>query len=307
MSINLHAMMLFYHVALTGSVTEASKRLNISQPAISAQIRSFEKQYNVILFEKKGRNLVLTTFGQKLFKPTEKLFNLADQIEVMIEDYHNHPRGKLRITGNYLATSVLIPKWASLFKQKYPEVEVEISTVNSQHALDRLMNYEADIAIFGNGEITNPNTQSLHCIELYRDEFKFVVAPSHKYANKQISIEEMMKEPFIMREEGSITRKRLFELCKINDVSAPKIELQFNGLNETIQAVIAGYGVSFVSSLIASQYIQRGELAVVDVIGVRFTNKIVLCSRDKNSLEGFIRDFILIAQKDKTIEENVSH
>lgn len=53
LSLNLHALMLFYNVALAGSVTEASKRLNISQPAISAQIRNFEKQYNVILFEKK--------------------------------------------------------------------------------------------------------------------------------------------------------------------------------------------------------------------------------------------------------------
>ncbi len=297
LSLNLHALMLFYNVALAGSVTEASKRLNISQPAISAQIRNFEKQYNVILFEKKGRNLVLTSFGQKLFKPTEKLFLLEEQIETMIEDYHKHPQGKLRLSGNYLATSVLIPKWASLFKQRYPKVEVEITTVNSQVALERLTNYEADIAIFGNSEITNQNDHSLHCLELYQDEFKFVVAPNHKYANRQISMEDMVKEPFIMREEGSTTRKRLLELCSVQDVSPPKIELQFNGLNETIQAVVAGYGVSFVSSLVASPFIKRGELAKVDVIGVRFTNKIVLCSHDKDNLEGFIRDFISIAKK----------
>lgn len=296
LTINLHALMLFYNVALTGSVTEASKRLIISQPAISAQIRNFEKQYNIILFEKKGRNLVLTPFGQKLLNPTEKLFLLEEQIETMIEDYHKHPQGKLRISGNYLATSFLIPKWASLFKQRYPDVEVEITTVNSQNALERLMNYESDIAIFGNNEVTHPNENHLHFMELYQDEYKFVVASNHKYANRQFSLEDMVREPFIMREEGSMTRKRLLEVCSAQDVSQPKIELQFNGINEIIQAVVAGYGVSFVSSLVASPFIQRGELAIVDVIDVRFTNNIVLCSHDRDVLEGFIRDFISIAK-----------
>ncbi|UQZ81752.1 HTH-type transcriptional activator CmpR [Paenibacillus konkukensis] len=299
MSINLHALMLFYHVALTGSVTEASKRLNISQPAISAQIRNFEKQYGMILFEKKGRNLVLTPFGQKLFKPTEKLFILEEQIHTMIEDYQKYPKGKLRISGNYLATSVLIPKWASLFKQKYPEVEVVISTVNSQTAFDSLHHYEVDIAIFGNSNITTQTSHSLQCLELYSDEFVFVVAPNHKYANRHISIEEMIREPFIMREEGSTTRRRLVEVCEAHNVNPPKIELQFNGLNEAIQAVVAGYGVSYVSLLVASQFIQRGELATVEVDGIRLTNKIVLCSHEPAYLEEYIRDFISIILKNK--------
>ncbi|MCS7459828.1 LysR substrate-binding domain-containing protein [Paenibacillus doosanensis] len=291
--------MLFYHVALTGSVTEASKRLNISQPAISAQIRNFEKQYGMILFEKKGRNLVLTPFGQKLFKPTEKLFILEEQIHTMIEDYQKYPKGKLRISGNYLATSVLIPKWASLFKQKYPEVEVVISTVNSQTAFDSLHHYEVDIAIFGNSNITTQTSHSLQCLELYSDEFVFVVAPNHKYANRHISIEEMIREPFIMREEGSTTRRRLVEVCEAHNVNPPKIELQFNGLNEAIQAVVAGYGVSYVSLLVASQFIQRGELATVEVDGIRLTNKIVLCSHEPAYLEEYIRDFISIILKNK--------
>ncbi|WP_238327441.1 LysR family transcriptional regulator [Paenibacillus gorillae] len=299
MTINLHALMLFYNVALTGSVTEASKRLNISQPAISAQIRSFEKQYNILLFEKKGRRLVLTPFGQKLLKPTEKLFILEEQIGSMIEDYHHHPQGKLRISGNYLATSFLIPKWASLFKQRYPKVDVEITTVNSQAAFDKLMNYESDIAIFGSSEITNQIANQLHFRDICQNEFKFVAAPNHKYANRQISLEDMVKEPFIMREEGSATRKKLLEVCSVQNVSPPSIELQFNGINEIIQAVVAGYGVSFVSSLVASPFIKRGELAVVDVIDVRIANNIVLCSHDADDLEAYMRGFISIATADR--------
>lgn len=65
---NLHALRLFYTVAQTGSVTRASQALNISQPAISAQIRKFEKEQDIVLFEIQGRQLVLTELGQQLIK-----------------------------------------------------------------------------------------------------------------------------------------------------------------------------------------------------------------------------------------------
>lgn len=291
--------MLFYNVALIGSVTGASKKLNISQPAISAQIRNFEKQHNVILFEKKGRNMVLTSLGRKLIKPTENLFLLEQQIESMIEDYRNYPYGKLRIHGNYLATSVLIPMWASLFKQKYPEIEVHISTANSKEAIESLKNFECDIAICGSDGITKENFDSLNYIELYQDKFEFVVAVTHKYANQEINLSEMIKEPFIMREEGSTTRNKLNKLCEMYEVEKPKIELQFNGLNETIQAVVAGYGVSFVSSLVANQFTKRGELAIVNVRGIKFTNNIILCSHKKDYIEGYIQNFISMVVNNK--------
>ncbi|PER08751.1 LysR family transcriptional regulator [Bacillus cereus] len=296
---NLHALMLFYNIALTGSVTGASKKLNISQPAISAQIRNFERQHNIILFEKKGRNMVLTPFGKKLLKPTEKLFSLEEQIEGIIEDHRNHPNGKLRLTGSYLATSVLIPMWASLFKQQHPEIEVHISTANSKDALTSLINFESDISIFGSDDVPEKDFDSLDCIELYQDKFEFVAATTHKYANQEIGITEIMKEPFIMREEGSTTRKKLDKLCEIHQVEKPKIELQFNGLNETIRAVIAGYGVSFVSSLVAKRFIKRGELAQVNVRDVNLTNTIILCSHNKNYIEEYIQNFISIALKNR--------
>lgn len=297
MGLNLHAWMLFYTVASTGSVTEAAKRLNISQPAISTQIRNLEKQYQVALFEKKGRNLVLTPFGQKLYVPIEQLFSLEEQISGMIADRQSHPEGKLKICGNYLASSMLIPKWAALFKQKYPEVKVEISTANSEASLEKLGQFAADIAILGENKVSDRPLLSYQRFELFSDQFVFVVAPGHKHAGGEISLTEMLKEPFIMREEGSNTRNTLAGLCKLKNVSPPTVELQFNGLHEVIQAVAAGYGASFVSSLAADPFIRHGELALVHVKGVKIGNKIVLCSHKRDYLEGYVRDFIAIALK----------
>ncbi|MFF2481771.1 LysR family transcriptional regulator [Paenibacillus sp. NPDC058071] len=305
MTLNLHALMLFHAIASTGSVTAASKKLKISQPAISAQIRSFERLHEVVLFEKKGRMLALTPLGQKLLHPTEQLFAIEEQIRTMLDDYHRHPQGKLRIAGNYLATSTLIPKWASLFKQKHPQIAVQIATVNSGQALESLLQYEADVAIFGHDRLSEDRLQSLHCVELFRDEFKFVTAPSHRFANQSITVEEVMKEPFIMREEGSATRKRLFEFCQLVNVLPPTIELEFNGLNETIQAVAAGYGLSFVSSIVANRFIRSGELAEVIVKGIKgvnTTNRIILATHKPAKLEHYVRDFSSIALRNRELD-----
>lgn len=294
---NLHVLRLFYYVALTGSVTKASEKLHISQPAISAQIRKFERDNDIKLLQIQGRGLVLTPLGNKLIKPLEKLFAIEEQVRYLIEDYHNYPEGKLRIAGNYLATSVLIPKWASLFKQQFSGVEVHISTVNSHNAIEKLINFEADVAIYSDIGVPFIDADLFESRELYRDEYLFVVAPGHKYSSQEVTLEEIASEPFIMREEGSAARERLFQQCRELEINPPKIELQFNGLNETIQAVMAGYGVSFVSSLIAKPLFKRGVLARVDVPGISSANSILLGSRKREHQEEFVNEFISLVFK----------
>lgn len=117
---------------------------------------------------------------------------------------------------------------------------------------------------------------------MFQDELWFVVAPNHKYANQQVTLSEMMKEPFVMREEGSSTRERLLSLCRTYHSAVPAISLQFNGLHEAITAVIAGYGANFVSSLVVREYVDRGELSRVYVEGIHLKNTIAICTRKMN-------------------------
>ncbi|MDG0875558.1 LysR family transcriptional regulator [Paenibacillus thiaminolyticus] len=289
---NLHALKICYTVALTGSVTKAAEKLNISQPAITAQIKKFEKELGVPLFEPKGRGVALTAIGQKMMNPTKRLFALEEQIEAIVENYRNHRSGRVRIVGTYLATSCLIPRWAAQFKSNHPEIEVQITTANTQEALEQLINYAADIAVCG-GE-PDSHSGEVEREDLYQDEVWFVVAPDHKYANQPITFRQMMTEPFIMREEGSAIRERLFALCKTNMVSPPQVALQFSGLNETIHAVASGYGASFISSLAAREYVDRGALARVHVDELLPVNTIALCTRKREQHEACVTEFISI-------------
>ncbi|RAV19393.1 LysR family transcriptional regulator [Paenibacillus contaminans] len=287
---NLHALRLFHTIASTGSVTRASELLNISQPAITAQIKKFEKELMLTLLKPLGRGIALTDAGEELALLAKRLFAVEQQIEQFAHDYRNGTKGSIRLAATYLPAHFLIPAWIAKFKRLHEEVEMTITTTNSNDALRRLLDVDADIAIYGGIAEEYPDT--ILTEELFQDELWFVVAPNHRYANQRVTLSEMMKEPFVMREEGSSTRERLLSLCRTYTSSLPTISLQFNGLHEAITAVIAGYGANFVSSLVVREYVERGELSRVYVEGIDLKNTIAICTRKNEPLSASTRNFI---------------
>ncbi|MGG1552994.1 LysR substrate-binding domain-containing protein [Paenibacillus ferrarius] len=291
---NLHALRLFHIIASTGSVTRASEQLHISQPAITAQIKRFEKELRFPLLKPDGRGIALTDAGEELARLAKRLFAVEQQLEQFADDYRNGATGVIRLAATYLPAHFLLPAWLARFKRQYEQVEMTITTTNSGDALAKLMNVEVDIAIFGGAAEDYP--EAIHKEELFQDELWFVVAPHHRYAGQRVTLAEMMKEPFVMREEGSTTRERLLSLCRTYGAALPTISLQFNGLHEAIQAVIAGYGANFVSSLVVRDFVERGELARVYVDGIQLMNAIGICTRKHEPLPPSAANFIQLVK-----------
>jgi len=287
---NLHALRLFHTIASTGSVTRASELLNISQPAITSQIKRFEKELALRLLRPEGRGIALTEAGEQLAVLASRLFAVESQIEQFARDYREGAIGQIRVAATYLPAHFLLPAWIAKYKQAYEGVEMTIHTTDSSGALHKLQQMEADIAIYGG--IPEEYPDSIATEQLFEDELWFVVAPGHRYASRHVTLTEMMKEPFVMRETGSSTRERLFALCRTCNAPAPRVALQFNGLHEAITAVIAGYGANFVSSLAVRDKVERGELSRVYVDGVQPINSIAVCTRKNEPLSAAAARFL---------------
>lgn len=287
---NIHGLRLFSQVAKTGSFTKAAEQMRISQPAVSSQIKKFEQEIGVSLFKQHGRGIQLTVFGKELAEKAQNFFAFEEQIEGFIEDHQHARAGTLQIAATYLPANFLIPNWAATFKAANEDVNLVITTSNSKGVLEHLKQYKADIAIFGGGISEIP--KEIERDELLEDELWFVVSPNHHYANKHVSLAEMVKEPFIMREEGSSMRDRLFSLCQTYQVPPPKVALQFNGLNETIRSVMAGYGANFISSIVVREYIENHQLARVYVDDIHVTHRIAICTRKNEKQNLLVSKFI---------------
>ncbi|WP_165842258.1 LysR substrate-binding domain-containing protein [Paenibacillus xerothermodurans] len=120
----------------------------------------------------------------------------------------------------------------------------------------------------------------------------FYEAAGHRLAGQTVPLSELVREPFIVREEDSATREQLIALCRLHRIDPPEVGLQFKGFNETVRAVTAGYGVSFLSALEVGDYVRRGAVARVYVEGVHETNPIDLFRRSNEELSPAASQFL---------------
>lgn len=291
---NLHGLRLFHIVAKTGSMTIAAEQLRISQPAITSQIKKFENENNITLFLPQGRGIRLTEIGKKLAKEASLIFELENRMETLIENYSQGKIGTLKIAGNYLTSNFLLPKWVSCLKKQNENVNIKITTLNTHEAVNSLIRYQSDIAVLGGGA-TN-YLDKIDVNKIIEDDIWFVSAPNHKYANKTVSLNEIMLEPFIMREEGSYMRALLKSICNTTGICLPNSMLEFDGLHETLMASMAGYGISFCSSIAVRELVNIRKLSRIYVENVNPKNGIAICVRKKENKSQLVKNFISIIE-----------
>lgn len=292
---NLHALKLFHAAAREGSVTRAAELLRISQPAVTVQIRNLEKEVGMSLLLPKGRGVILTEAGQFVAEQADRLFALESEIDRAINDFRSGMTGKLRIAATYLPSNFLLPHWIASFKRDRQNVQVLLQTANAQEAMHRLAHYEADLAIIGGGVEAVPGiVRSL----LFEDPMWFVAPKGHPLAERQSStLADVLREPFIMREEGSRTREMLLALCRTAHLAPPSAAVEWNGMNEAVRAVKAGVGLLFASAAEVREDVERGDVALVHVSGIHAVNPIAIYYREGEKLSRQAQAFLDIASR----------
>lgn len=285
---NLHALRMFHEVIVCGSVTRAAERLHLSQPAVTGQLRNLERELGLSLLRPQGRGIAPTSAGQRLAVRAAILFALEDDIEREAAQLRDGSAGSLRIAATSLPANMLIPPWIASWKRLNPDVEVTLMTSNAQDAFQRVLLYEADLAIVGGGR-TPPI--GLDSTPLLHDEIGFVVERGHPFAGKTVPLTDILREPFVMREIGSASRDLLAELCGSNDLLLPPVALKCSGAAETLKAVAAGCGVTLASALESHDGIVQGVLAQIEIAESRMANPIALHLRTTESTPPVARLF----------------
>ncbi|NBD22359.1 LysR family transcriptional regulator [Paenibacillus glycinis] len=273
---NLYGLIVFHHVAVTGSVTKAAEALGISQPAVTAHVRNMAGELGIALLAPKGRGIFLTEAGQRLAANAARLFALQQEIARDMTDYLSGAAGELRLAATSLPAGFYLPERLAAYRAAYPDVAISLKTFHADAALNALLRYEADAAVIEGVILDDPGVSRTLLLE---DEYWFVAAPAHPLAGRRFSLKKLANEPFVMREEGSEARNQLLSLCRIRAMSPPKVALQVSGAHESLLAAASGLGLAFVSSLEARAPVARGELARLHVEGTDLRNPILLYTR----------------------------
>lgn len=256
----LHQLKVFEAAARHGSFTRAAEELFLTQPTVSMQVKQLTKAVGLPLFEQIGKRLYLTNAGQELFATCRDIFDRLAQLEMTVADLKGLKQGQLKLTVVTTA-KYFVPRLLGPFCQRYPGIDIALQVTNHEGLIERLENNLDDLYI-----LSQPPENLDIGIHRFLENPLVVLAPrDHPLANeKNIPIERIAEEPFIMREIGSGTRTAVEKLFDQHNLRL-KVRLEL-GSNEAIkQAIVGGLGFSVLSLHTLALEGATGKLIPLDV------------------------------------------
>lgn len=249
-------------IAQEGSFKRAADSLYVSQPAVSLQVQNLERQLDVPIFDRGGRRAQLTEAGHLLLSYGEKILSLCQETCRAIEDLQNLQGGTLIVGASQTTGTYLLPKMIGLFRQKYPDVAVQLHVHSTRRTAWSVANGQIDLAIIG-GEIPAELGESLKTIPYAEDELALILPTSHPFAKLEtIQKEDLYKLQFIALDSQSTIRKVIDQVlarCNI-DTRRFKLEMELNSIEAIKNAVQSGLGAAFVSTSAIAKELQMGVL-----------------------------------------------
>lgn len=258
--ITLHQLRLFHSLGKHLSYTRAAEEMNLSQPAMSIQIKRLEESVGMPLIEKIGRGLFLTEAGRGLFETTQDVFGRLEAFNDELLGMEKRVQGPIKLAAITTA-KFFMPHLLGAFLRDYPDVEPSLAITNQAKVILRLEENLDDLVIMGR----MPEGMELEAEAFLDNPLVVLAPPKHPLAGrKNIPLERIAAERFICREPGSGTREALRRLFAEHGLEVKSyMEL---GSGEAIkQAVMAELGISVLSQHNLRMELESGRLVVLDV------------------------------------------
>ncbi|NEP58009.1 MAG: LysR family transcriptional regulator [Symploca sp. SIO2G7] len=285
-------------IASEGSFKRAADSLYVSQPAVSLQVQNLERQLNVPLFDRGGRRAQLTEAGHLLLNYGEKILTLCQETCRAIEDLQNLQGGTLVVGASQTTGTYLLPRMIGMFRQRYPDVAVQLQVHSTRRTSWSVANGQVDLAIIG-GEVPGELQDTLEITPYAEDELALILPVFHPLAKvPRIQKEDLYKLQFIALDTQSTIRKVIDQVlarCGV-DTRHLKVEMELNSIEAIKNAVQSGLGAAFVSISAIEKELQMGVLhraPINDMIVKRtlsvITNPNRYCSK---AAEAFSREIL---------------
>jgi LysR family cyn operon transcriptional activator len=263
----------FREVAEALSFTRAAQKLNMTQSAVSHQIKALERELGEPLFIRAKGGVRLTDSGQLAHSYAERILEEADALRERIRGDEHEPRGRVRAAA---ATQAFVHLFARLFEsfmRDHDRVALSFrTTVSTEQTVADILNGAADVG-FASLPVYSP---ALQVTELFEDELGVVAAARHKFAAaRETSVTEMRRERFILFEQGASIRRATDAFFKRVDLS-PDLALESNDTYFIKLMVEHGLGVSVMPSWAVREEVEAGRLAWLRVSGHRLTRAVAV-------------------------------
>ncbi len=289
-NINYELYKVFYYVAKTKNITKASEILLISQPAITQTIKKLESELDATLFYRTSRGMELTNLGEELFQNIKNSIECLNNCKRLLNEFDLKEIKTIRIGGGTTLLKHNALMGFKVFKEKYPNIKIEIIRGITSELLNKLHDNILDLVLF-NMPVQMDENLDYRIIETTQDIF---VANSNFYDNlkgKKISIKDLTNLPLVLQSDVSSSRKFLNSICKKNKILLNN-SYELESYDLVLAFVKAGLGIGFINKNHILKEIGTGELFELNIDYQIPTRQIGIAFNKKNTNSKYIIEFI---------------
>jgi DNA-binding transcriptional LysR family regulator len=248
-------------VADTGSFTAASRRLHVSQSAVSRQVLLLEEELGEPLFVRLGRKVRLTDAGESLLQLSRRVLADISDTTASIVDHQKTLRGTVQLGGGMTVCLHVFPALLKEFRRKHPEVDVKLTTGGTPFLLERLRTGAMDVAL-----LTLPvEGANMVSVPVMREELLLAMHPSHALARKRrITAADLDGQPFVLFERGSSTRAVVDDMFTREQIN-PRIVMETENVEILKALVLIGMGLTIIPYQAVTREVHAGRLRCVRI------------------------------------------
>ena len=291
----------FCRVADLKSFSKAADDLFLTQPTVSGHILSLEQSLSLRLFDRASREVRLTKSGEVFREYASKLLSLRKNMLNALSEFSRGIRGELSLGSSTIPGEYLLPKLIGDFKKNHPSFVISLKIADTKEVTQYVLQDQVEFGVIG-AKLNHP---SLH-YEKYEEDQIIVVAPSkHPLTRKKrVDLDELLKEPWIIREEGSGTRIAVERALrrKGRTLKQFNVVMEMGSTSSVKEGVKARLGLAFVSGRATEEEIRQGSFSRIDVEGLEpLSRQIYIVSHRRRTLSPMATEFLrFLTEKKKT-------
>jgi len=299
---DLRQLEIFCKVVEHKSFSKAASAVFLAQASVSERISNLEKMIGVQLLDRLGREVVPTRAGKLLYKHARLLLDMKRTACLAMEDFIGVKQGEIHIGGSTIPGEYILPKYIEQFNKKFPGISVMLTIADTGKIEKDVAGGYLELGVVG----SKSSIRTLNYYELWDDELIVTVPAGHSLAKKQkITIEELSKEPFILREKGSGTLKIMenyLQKHELASIESLNIVARLGSSTAVKEGIKAGLGISILSSKALGTELKTGVLKALKVNGLDMKRKFYLMKDKKRTASPLCRaisDFLLTTSSKK--------
>lgn len=299
MDITLKQLEVFCKIVETGSFSKAAEEVCLTQSSVSERIANLEEALGTRLFDRFGKRVFLTDSGRFFYIRAKKLLDEKERMLLEMQDFLGLKKGDLKIGGSTIPGEYIIPYIIKKFRDTYPLVNTTLIVNDSQKIQDMVLEGGLHLGIVGFLREKDPNLSS---IKVWKDELVIAVSCSHKWANKEeIELEELLKEPFILREKGSGTLRVMADYLRkyIRFPDDLNVVARLGSSTAIKEAVKAGVGISVISVRAIKTELKAGLISALRIKGIKMIRYFYLIWDNRRAQSPVAKAFIKFIEGEK--------